>query len=187
MPKLDIIVASTRPGRVGLGIANWFYAVARAQGAFELELVDLLAWNLPMFDEPRHPRLREYEHEHTRAWSAAIGSADAFVFVTPEYNHGAPPALVNALTYLAHEWAYKPASFVSYGGVSGGTRSAEMSKLMLSSLRMVPLYEAVNIPFVHTQMKGDEYPGSPQQEQAALSMLGELSRWATALRGLRAA
>lgn len=185
MPKLHIIVASTRPGRVGLGVAKWFLDVARGQGAFEPELVDLLEWNLPMYDEPRHPRLREYEHEHTRRWSATIDSADAFVFVTPEYNHGSPPALVNALDYLAHEWAYKPAGFVSYGGVSAGTRSVEMTRSILCSLRVVSLYESVNIPFVNAAMNGDVYPGSPPQQQAALGMLGELARWQSALRVLR--
>ena len=113
MPKLSIVVGSTRPGRIGLAVATWFVERARAHGGFEIELVDLAALNLPMLDEPKHPSLREYTHAHTRAWSATVASADAFVFVTPEYNHGAPAPLINAIDYLVHEWSYKPAAFVS--------------------------------------------------------------------------
>src|SRR5690349_114928 len=123
MPHLQIVVASTREQRKGPQVAAWFEGEARAHGGFEIELVDLAAVALPLFDEPRHPRLRQYEHEHTRRWSASVERADAFVFVTPEYNYGAPPSLLNALDYLIQEWAYKPVGFVSYGGVSAGTRS----------------------------------------------------------------
>ena len=75
-------------------------------------LVDLADFNLPVYDEPNHPRLRQYVHDHTKAWSASVEAAAAFVFVTPEYNYFAPPALMNALDYLLHEWSYKsrPAS-----------------------------------------------------------------------------
>jgi len=115
-----VIIASVREARVGPAIARWFLEEARKNGKFELEVVDLKELGLPMLDEPRHPRFRQYEHDHTRAWSARVDAADAYVFVTPEYNYSMPPALVNAVDYLLHEWTYKPASFVSYGGVSGG-------------------------------------------------------------------
>src|SRR5947209_7654159 len=122
-PKLEIIIASTRPGRVGLPVAQWFYQRAVAHGGFEVELVDLAEINLPFMDEPKHPRLRQYVHQHTRDWSAKVDSADAFVFVTPEYNFSFNAVLKNALDYLHWEWQYKPAGFVSYGGVSAGTRA----------------------------------------------------------------
>ena len=118
--RLNVIVASTRPGRVGIHVGRWAHGVAAAHPAFEARLVDLAEFALPVYDEPRHPRLRQYEHAHTRAWSASVAAADAFVLVTPEYNHGPTPALINALDYVYHEWHYKPAAFVSYGGVSGG-------------------------------------------------------------------
>src|SRR4051794_37691276 len=121
MPVLQTIVVSTRPGRAGLPVAQWFHDYARQHGKFAAELVDLAEVDLPLFDEPSHPRLRHYQHDHTRQWSARVARADAFVFVTPEYNHATPPSLVNAIDYLVHEWAYKPVGFVSYGGVSGGT------------------------------------------------------------------
>ena len=122
-PKLSVINVSTRPGRVGFPLSTWIFEKAAAHGAFDVQLIDLKDENLPMFDEPRHPRLRQYEHEHTKRWSAKIDAADAFVFVTPEYNHGTPPSLINALDYLVQEWAHKPVGFVSYGGPAGGSRA----------------------------------------------------------------
>src|SRR5713226_9805342 len=130
MPKLSVVIASTRPGRAGLPIGEWFFARAQAHGGFDVQLVDLKEVDLPLLDEPKHPRLRDYQHEHTKKWSALVGGSDAFVFVTPEYNFSSPPALLNAIDYLFHEWAYKPAGFVSYGGVSGGIRSVQMTKLV---------------------------------------------------------
>lgn len=147
MPVLQIFTVSTRPQRVGPSIAAWFVEYSRAHGAFEIEPIDLAEVGLPLFDEPEHPRLRKYHHAHTKAWSASVARADAFVFVTPEYNHATPPSLVNALDYLVHEWAYKPVGFVSYGGAAGGARSVEAVTPQLTALKMMPLFEAVLIPF----------------------------------------
>src|SRR5689334_15313188 len=100
MPVLQVFLVSTRPGRAGAPVAEWFRDRAVRHNAFDdVELVDLAEVNLPLFDEPTHPRLRKYAHEHTKAWAARVARADAFVFVTPEYNHGAPPSLVNAIDY----------------------------------------------------------------------------------------
>src|SRR5687767_4262370 len=101
MPKLHVIVCSTRPGRKGLAVAQWFFEHAKRHGGFDLALIDLKDVNLPVFDEPEHPRLGKYVNDHTKKWSATVDAADAFVFVTPEYNYGTPPSLLNALTYLA--------------------------------------------------------------------------------------
>jgi len=184
LPKLQIILSSTRDGRAGAPVARWFRDHAKAHGAFEVELVDLREVALPLFDEPHHPRLQKYEHAHTKAWSARVASADAFVFVTPEYNHGSPPALLNALDYLVHEWAYKPAGFVSYGGVSAGTRGMQMTKQVLVGLAMMPIPEAVNIPFFSKHITDGGFDGRAQ-EAAATRMLGELARWTAALATLR--
>jgi NAD(P)H-dependent FMN reductase len=185
MLSLQVLVASTREGRKGPLVAGWFLEQARAQGRFDVELVDLAEVNLPLLDEPNHPRLRQYQHEHTRAWSATIERADAFVFVTPEYNFGSPPALLNALDYLLHEWAYKPVGFVSYGGVSGGLRSVQMTKQVVTSLKMMPMVEAVAVPFFAQQIKDGAFDPGEVQVQAATTMLNELLRWATALKPLR--
>ncbi len=188
MVKLGVIVASVRETRVGLPIAEWFIRVAAANPAFEITLIDLKTINLPMLSEPDHPRLKKYTHPETQAWSATVAAHDAFVIVTPEYNHGAPPALINALDQLYQEWNYKPAGFVSYGGVSAGLRSVAMTKSILTTLKVVPIVEAVAIPNFPTLMDKDtgQFIGSEGLDKSALGMLKELARWASALRTLRA-
>jgi NAD(P)H-dependent FMN reductase len=186
MPRLLIIIASTRPGRVGLPVGRWFEERARSDGAFEVEVVDLLELDLPFLDEPNHPRLRQYTKQHTRDWSARVDTADAFAFVMPEYNHGFNAPLKNALDFLHEEWKYKPVGLVSYGAMAGGTRAAQMLKPVVVSLKMTPLMEAVSIPFV-SQFIDDEgvVQANEIMEQAADTMLGELARVAEALRSLR--
>ena len=118
-PRLLVVIGSTRPGRIGLPIARWFAERARGDGRFDVEVADLAEIGLPLMDEPHHPRLRQYVHEHTLRWSATVAAADAVVFVTPEYNYGLTAPVKNAIDYLHHEWRYKAAGFVSYGGVAG--------------------------------------------------------------------
>lgn len=184
--KLHVVICSTRPGRIGPSVAKWLAGVAVQHAKFACELVDLADFRLPIFDEPSHPRFQKYEHEHTKKWSASVAAADAFVFVTPEYNFGPPPSLLNALDYLYLEWQYKPASFVSYGGQSGGIRAVQTEKLTMSTLRMVPIVEAVTIPMVAKQVNEDgEFAPNETQTSSATVMLDELFRWAEALKPLR--
>lgn len=186
MLKLQVIVVSTREGRQGPGVGQWFYEQAKAHGGFEVELVDLADVALPLFDEAKHPRLMEYTNEHTKRWSEIVDRSDAYVFVTPEYNYGAPPSLINALDYLSGEWAYKAAGFVSYGGVSGGTRGVEMTKQILTTLSVMPIPKAVALPFFQKSFdaRGVFAPGEVQ-DQSAHGMLTELGRWASALAVMR--
>ena len=185
-PKLHVVVASTRPGRVGLPVARWFEARARDHGAFDLEIVDLAEIDLPFMDEPHHPRLQRYEHQHTRDWSAKVDAADAFVFVMPEYNHGIVAPLKNAIDYLSREWAYKPLGLVTYGGVAAGTRAAQMTKQIVAALKMTPLPEAVTIPFIKGFLGADgEIEPNDVMNDAAEAMLDELLRWTGALAPLR--
>lgn len=186
MRKLNVIIASTRPGRAGLPIGTWFLERARAHGGFEVVLSDLKEVALPLLDEPKHPRLGQYEHAHTKAWSESVRAADAFVIVTPEYNYGSPPALINALDYLFSEWAYKPAAFVSYGGISGGLRSVQMTKQFLTTLKMMPIPEAVTVSGFSAHMKEGTFQPPESFDGAAKTMLDELLRWANALAPMRA-
>lgn len=188
MPLLQVITASTREGRKGAAVAEWFVAQARAHGGFDVEPVDLRTIGLPLFDEPEHPSKRNYQHAHTREWSVVVERADAFVFVTPEYDNVPPAALTNALHYLVHEWKYKPAGFVSYGGVSAGLRSVQQTKLLLVALKMMPVPEAVNIPFFskHLDAESGRFVPPEVQEKAGKAMLDELLRWTEAMRTLRA-
>jgi NAD(P)H-dependent FMN reductase len=185
-PKLQIIVGSTRPGRVGLPVARWFADVASEHGSFDVELVDLAEVDLPLLDEPNHPRFHRYEHEHTKAWSATIDRGDAYAFVTPEYNHSYSAPLKNAIDYLHTEWLHKPVGFVSYGGVSGGTRAVQALKPVVGALKMVALTDAVNIPFVQQQMHDGVFVPNETTAKAATAMLDELARHDRALRNLRA-
>jgi len=187
-PDLKIILASTRPGRVGLPVARWVEEEARRHGGFAVELVDLAEVNLPFMNEPHHPRLRRYVHQHTRDWSEKVAEADAFVFVMPEYNYGYNAELKNAIDYLHHEWQYKPVGLVSYGGVSAGTRAAQMIKQVVTTLKMVPLNEAVSIPFVRDFLDEESalVPNGVMQA-AATAMFDELARVERALRPLRLA
>ncbi len=185
MPCLRIIIASTRPGRAGLPVANWFVPVARAHGGFDVEVTDLAELALPFMDEPKHPRFRDYTHEHTRAWSAIVEASDAFVFVMPEYNFGINAPLKNAIDYLHSEWQDKPVGFVSYGGISAGTRAVQMTKQIVSSVKMLPVYDAVYIPFVAGQIAEGRFTPSEATAQAATALLDELVRVEAVLRPLR--
>ena len=186
MPTLTVIIGSTRPGRAGQPIGAWFAEHARAHGGFDVEVADLAEIGLPLLDEPSHPRLEQYTNQHTKDWSARIDRADAIVFVTPEYNYGYPATIKNAIDYLHREWRDKPAGFVSYGGVAAGTRAVQQLKQVVTTLRMVPVFDSVNIPF-HTQLINDgRFQANEVLEQAASAMLDELLRVDGALRPLRA-
>ena len=175
MPTLQILIASTRPGRVGLPVAQWFEAHARAHGAFDIDVADLAEIGLPFMDEPNHPRLRQYTHEHTRAWSARVDAADAFAFVTPEYNAFPAPSLVNALDHLYHEWGHKAAAFVSYGGNPGGMRAAQAVKPLLTALQLMPLPQQVAIPSF-TRLIGEDGIFRPTDAQARAADDEQLDR-----------
>ena len=186
--KLNVITVSTRPGRVGPAVARWVHDKALAHGGFEVEAVDLASFNLPVFDEPKHPRFKDYSHGHTRAWSESVASADAFIFVSPEYNYFPPPSFVNAVDYLFHEWTYKVAGLVTYGGPLSGARAAQMEKLMLSTVKVMTLPEGVSIPMIPTHMGEDGVFKAPEfLEPSMKAMLDELVKWAGALKPLRAA
>ena len=185
MPRLGVVIVSTREGRVGGAVSEWFMGRAREHGGFDVELVDLKEVNLPVLSEPNHPRLKKHTQEATKAWSATVDALDAFVFVSPEYNFFTPPSLVNALDHLYPEWNHKAAGFVSYGGVSGGLRAAQMTKLMLTTFKMVPIVEQVTIPFVAKLVDGGRFDSSELHDKSAATMLDELLRWTDALATLR--
>ena len=184
--KLQAIICSTRPGRVGPSIAEWFDSLANAQGAFTSELVDLADFNLPVYDEANHPRMQKYEHEHTKAWSASVSKADAYVFVIPEYNFCPPPSFMNALNYIYNEWNYKPCGFVSYGGVSGGLRSAQVAKQLVTTVKMMPMVEGVMVQMPWESLD-DQRRFLPAEHHtgSANAMLEEMEKWARALKTIR--
>lgn len=184
---LQVVICSTRPGRVGEKVARWFAVEAeRSSSSFQVQLVDLKSFELPVFDEPGHPRLGDYVHAHTRRWAQSVRQADAFVFVMPEYNHFPPSSLVNAMTFLSKEWNYKAAGFVSYGGVSGGLRAVQAAKPLLGALRMAVSVEAVAIPNVAGQLNSEgQFVSNDALDAAAGSLLREVGRLAQSMLPLR--
>jgi len=184
--KLHVIICSTRPGRVGPSVARWFHDFAVQHGRFDASLVDLADFNLPIFDEPNHPATGKYTKQHTQRWSASVASADAYAFVTPEYNYGPPPSFVNALNYLYKEWNYKPCGFVSYGGVSGGLRAVQLEKQLVTTLKMMPMMEGVMVPMVAKLLDENKaFQANDLIRSAATTMLNELLRWAEGLKAMR--
>lgn len=184
MPRLNVILASTRPGRAGATIAHWFVPIARAHGGFDVNVVDLAELNLPFLDEPHEPSAGQYLHEHTKRWSAITDEADAFVFVMPEYNNGYSAPLKNAIDYLYQEWAYKPVAFVSYGMSSAGLRAVNMIKQVVTNLRMMPV-SGVSIALRQAFDAQGDLVATPGMHEAAKEMLDELLRLAEALEPLR--
>ncbi len=184
--RLMIVVSSTRPSRVGRKVADWVVKRAEAHDGFDVELVDLAELGLPLMDEPNHPRLSTYTRQHTLDWSGMVDASDAFVFVMAEYNHGFTAPLKNAIDYLLHEWAYKPVGFVSYGGVAGGTRAVQMIKPVCTCVRMVPIVDAVPIPWIAQQLDDDgNFKSSDPLEASAKAMLDELAKMTQVLSAVR--
>ena len=185
MPRLLIVIASTRPGRRGAPVADWFAAVARAHGGFDVEIADLAEIDLPLLNEPNDDARDDYVHEHTKQWSATVAAADAVVFVMPEYNRTFTAPLKNALDYLYYEWNYKPVGLVSYGGVSGGLRAAYAIKPALTALRMVPIDDAVTISRVRRHIVDGRLQADEMHAESATEMLDELAKLSAALAPLR--
>jgi NAD(P)H-dependent FMN reductase len=184
MPRLGLIIASTRPGRVGLPVANWVQEVAEAHGGFEISRLDLAEIDLPMYDEPKHPRFREYAHQHTKDWSAQVAACEAFVVVHPEYNNSFNAAIKNAIDYLNFEWQHKPIALVSYGGVAAGTRAAQALKHVFAVLS-APVVETLPIPFVFQFVKDGVLQPNEVMSKAGPAMFDGLLRYAEALATLR--
>ena len=180
--KLNIIVTSTRPGRIGPKIGKWVADFAKENSDFEVKLVDLADFDLPLLDEPKHPSMQDYQHDHTKRWSAVNDKADAFVFVSPEYDYFPAASTVNAIQTLHKEWHKKPVGLVGYGGVSGGLRAMQSIKILMTTVSMMPLPQEVPIPFVFNFL-GEDGAFSPADEvkQGAKAMLGELKIWAETL------
>lgn len=183
--KLGVITVSTREGRVGGAVSEWFCGFAKEQSEFEIVPIDLKEVNLPVLDEPKHPLMHDYQFEHTKLWSTLVEPLDAIVFVTPEYDYFVPGALVNAIDYLSTEWSYKPAGFVGYGGISGGLRSIQAAKPLLTSVKIMPIPESVSFHFVQNNIKDGVLTPERMHEDMSRIMLTELDKWATALRPLR--
>lgn len=184
MIRVAIIVGSTRPGRRAEVVARWVYDIASKRSDAEFEVVDILDYNLPLLDEPISPARGEYTQPHTKAWSAKIDSFDAFVFVTPEYNHGPSGALKNAIDFLYREWNDKAAAFVSYGGASG-TRAVEQLRLVMGELQIADVRAQVALSLATDFQNYVAFKPAARHDVLVGTMLDQLISWAVALQTVR--
>ena len=184
MIKIAIILGSTRPNRNGEAVAKWVCEVAKTRSDAESELVDIKDFNPPLLDEPVPPSMGQYSKPHTKAWAAKIGSFDAYVFVTPEYNHGTSGALKNAIDFLFAEWNNKAAGFVSYGG-AGGARAAEHLRLILAEVQMATVRNQVLLSLFTDFENFSVFKPDPRKETSVNEMLDQLIAWGGALKPLR--
>jgi NAD(P)H-dependent FMN reductase len=184
MIKIAIIIGSTRPGRNGEAVAKWVFEVAKKRSDAEFELVDIKDFNLPLLDEPVPPSLGQYSKPHTKAWAAKIGNFDAYVFVTPEYNHGTSGALKNAIDFLFAEWNNKAAGFVSYGG-AGGARAVEQLRLVLAEVQIATVRNQVLLSMFTDFENFSVFKPGTQVKTSVNAMLDQLIAWGGALKTLR--
>ena len=184
MLKVAIVTGSTRPGRHNEAVARWVEGLAKKRKDAEFELVDIADYDLPLLDEPMPPSLGQYSHKHTQTWSAKIALFDAFVFVTPEYNHSTSGALKNAIDYLFREWNNKAAGFVSYGG-AGGTRAVEHLRLIMAELMVATVRAQVMLSLFTDFEQFTTFKPDPRHEQEVHTMLDQLIAWGCALKTVR--
>jgi NAD(P)H-dependent FMN reductase len=186
MVRIAIIVGSTRPGRKAGVVARWVYDIASKRSDAEFEVVDILDFNLPLLDEPMSPSRGQYTQPHTKAWSVKIDSFDAFVFVTPEYNHGTSGALKNAIDFLYREWNNKAAAFVSYGGGGAcGTRAVEQLRLVMGELQVADVRAQVALSLATDFQNYITFKPAARHDALVGTMLDQLICWATALQTVR--
>jgi len=184
MLKIAIILGSTRPNRIGEGVARWVYDIAARRTDAHYDLIDLKDQNLPLLDEAAPPSLGNYSQPHTKAWAAKIGQYDGFVFVTAEYNHGIPGALKNAIDYLFKEWNNKAAGIVSYGSAYGA-RSAEALRLVMGELMIADVRQQVLLSLFTDFENYSNFKPDPRNEKSLNAMLDQLVVWSAALKPLR--
>ena len=178
--RLAIIVGSTREGRRGGHVGRWFADVARQRPDLDVDVIDLDGLDLPR----RHPRERNAE---VRAFAARVDAADAFVIVTPEYNHSYPASLKQAIDLAKREWFAKPVGFVSYGGRAGGVLAVEHLRGVFAELHAVTMRDLVALQMIGRQLdEAGELTNPEGPEMAAKTMLDQLAWWARTLRDGRA-
>jgi NAD(P)H-dependent FMN reductase len=186
-PKLAIIIGSIRPNRFADRPANWIAEIARERGPFDVEILDLKDYRLPLFAEEASPAHGPSKDAVLQRWRDKIESFDAYILIAAEYNHGPTPALKNALDHGYHEWSRKPVAFVGYGGV-GGARAVEQLRQITIELQMAPIRSAVHIllpDFVAVLRDGKELREFDHLNQGARDLLDQLAWWSNALKPAR--
>jgi NAD(P)H-dependent FMN reductase len=184
MLRVAMVTGSTRPGRNNEAVARWVYNIAKQRSDAEFELVDIATYHLPLLDEALSPIMGQYSHAHTKAWAEKIGSFDAYVFVTPEYNHSTSGALKNAIDYLYREWNNKAAGFVSYGG-AGGVRAVEHLRLVMGELMVADVRAQVMLSLFTDFEHFSTFTPDPRHEAEVHTLLDQVIAWGGALQRVR--
>ena len=182
--RVGIILGSTRPNRNGEAVAKWVHGLVTQRGDADYELVDIKDFNLPLLDEPIPPSQGKYSQAHTKQWAAKIETFDAFVFVTPEYNHSTSGALKNALDFLYKEWNNKAAGFVSYGS-AGGVRAVEHLRLIMGELQIADVRAQVTLSLSTDFENYSTFKPAPQHERTLKTMVDQVLAWGAAMRTVR--
>ena len=192
--KLQVIIGSTRPTRAADTVVPWVTGRAAMHEAFESEVLDLRDWQLPMFGEHMgsigDPSDPSYSAEIVRRWNRKIAEADAYLVITPEYNHSIPGELKNALdsVFVSFATRNKPVAMVGYSaGVGGGIRAIEHLVQVAVELETAPVRSTVVLPFVDRAFTAEGTPADPANEVALQILLDDLAWWAGALHNARAA
>jgi NAD(P)H-dependent FMN reductase len=162
--RMKVIIGSTRPGRFSEKPAHWINEEARKKEGVAVELLDLRDYPMPFLDQPLSPALSggKYENSIVKTWAERIKDGDAFIIVTPEYNHGYPAVLKNSLDSIFPEWNKKPVGFVGYGN-AGGARSIEQLRQVVVELQMVPIRNAIHIPSeIYRAVMNEKLPVNPE-------------------------
>jgi NAD(P)H-dependent FMN reductase len=184
MPRIAIVIGSTRPGRKGEAVARWVHALAATRTDAQYELVDIADFHLPLLDEPVPPSQGKYSKPHTLAWAAKVATFDGFVFVTPEYNHSTSGALKNALDFLYAEWNDKAAGFVGYGS-AGGARAIEHLRQIVAELRMASVRSQVLLALREDFENYAVFKPRAHHEKAVATLFDDVVAWSGALATLR--
>jgi NAD(P)H-dependent FMN reductase len=186
MLKIAVIIGSTRPGRNTEKVARWAFDQAKKRTDAEFELVDIKDFNLPLLDEPVPPSMGQYSKPHTLAWAKKIVQFDAYVFVTPEYNHGLSASLKNAIDYLYAEWNNKAAGFVSFGS-AGGTRAVEHLRQVMGELQIADVRAQVAFSLYNDFENFSVLKPNQSHETNLAMMLDQLVAWGGAMKTMRTA
>lgn len=184
MLKVGIIVGSTRPGRKAAAVAKWAYDILKSRKDAEFEIVDIEDYKLPLLDEPVPPTMGQYSKAHTKTWSEKIASLDAFIFVTPEYNHSTSAALKNAIDFLFHEWNNKAAGFIGYGG-AGGVRAVENLRLVMCEIKVATVRAQVMLSLYSDFENFTIFKPHEHHDKAVHAVADEVIAWGAAMKGLR--
>lgn len=185
MSRIAIIIGATRPNRFGPKAAEWIQGFTGGAAA-EFSVIDLAEVDLPLFDEPTAPMLGKYQNAHTKAWAELVSGFDGFIIVTPEYNHGYPAALKNALDFLYAEWNHKPVAFVSYGAGAGGARAVEQLREVVVNLLMFPLNDHVSFVNYWSQLdENGNLNANDQQVAMAKQLVANIVLWSDNFKAIR--